>query len=519
MAIFVAALMLTATLTLITDTENPAPQTALGAESPYWLDHRAVDYSVVPDTGGKELTITNEAEFALFMWEQDHGVIYDAWTVVLTADLDLSAYQWISVSMSGVSFDGQGHKIAGLLITEAALYGVGDLTGNNYEVGFAGLFGAIENCTVCDLVIESPVINIDSGADIDAETNYIGVIAGVADGSQIREVYIFDPTVILSSRYYDPWYCSIGNAFIGGVVGGSGNDTIINGAEVYGGTVSVDAYMWEYYDDNTYEWGSAIYLGGISGANYDSIIANAAVYGTLISAVLETYNETPIYSFNMGGITGYTSAVSIPDIGYVCVINCISTAKFNTSMNSNEITAEYGVYLGGIAGFVNEDNAVNNVYIDTGENVGCTVDIFGCVVKGDFDVSYNYIVSDGRTETWAFDDWDEDPVQFNYNDIIERLNGDGFDLAVTLTAANMGKTEEWVRENGILKKWVFLPEGDNYDEDTPGLVMSPDADDPAGETPGDDDPSEGMPIALIIGVVAVLVIAGFCVYWFVIRKK
>jgi hypothetical protein len=342
----------------------------------YWYDNIAADYSVPKDESGKILTITNEAELALFideLWDEGQDY-YEGWTVNLTADLDLGAHYWHPAHVQEVNFNGNGKTIRGLKVIEAEY-------GPTWWDAYAGLFGMLDRSIVRDLKFENPVINIANYSweyfDI-----YMGVVAGSSIGSKIREVYIVNPTVTVGRV--------VQTAFMGGVIGNveastepnldGGLMSVINGAEITGGQIVITEGFTNSYGYRSWltpEWGGDIaYMGGIAGANYNSVILNTAVYGTKIEAN-DDY-DINIWRFNAGGIAGYTSSINPPEPG-TCIFNSVSSATFKTT----GFTTEEGMFIGGIAGWVNEDAVVNTVYIGEEE-------IFGELEEGGFTVSHNH---------------------------------------------------------------------------------------------------------------------------------
>ena len=328
----------------------------------YWTDYDicADDYSI--PLVGNTLTITSAEELGLFALElASHPGAYNNYTVLLANDINLGAHLWYPADMWGAVFDGQGHTISGLVVSDG------------WEN--TGLFGNIVDGAVQNLILDRAFV--EGGM-------YTGTIAGKITGSQIRNCVINSPTV-KAFEMVAPNH--IETAFLGGVVGYAEDDysgvlSVVNGVEVYGGSVGA-----EFESDDwsvTYGWNSIGYLGGIAGANYNSVIVNAAVYHTNIKA--ENNSGYKVAGLYAGGIAGYTSAECEPEYGY-CLLNNISMPRF---------TIDYGTIaleelIGGICGFVNEDSVVNNVVIDP-PFINSELSIFGKIINGSFDCDYNYTV-------------------------------------------------------------------------------------------------------------------------------
>jgi|GEM_PF-2790134 len=364
----------------------------------YWMDDgiRAEGYSQTssdPDTR----IISNAKEFGLFAYEiYEEGVDYSGWTVELAGEIDLSDHIWYPINLSDTVFDGMGNTISGLLVYD-------DYYDYYDDYSVAGLFGVLDRSIVRNLTLDDPVVDIYYG-------NWwisIGTIAGMTYGAQIRDVVVNNPTVTLN--YSDS------TSFLGGVVGyamPSSDEvnsvglymSVINGADVYGGEISIKyGFSWEYY----YDSGSVAYLGGIAGANYDSIIGSSAVYGTKID--VDSDEDIKILELDVGGIVGYTSMTDPATYGS-CVLNNLSMAKINIS---SDVDAEYK-YIGGLCGYVLNDFVVNNLYI------GSLDDLFGWVDN-----------EDGNPEDDGFDGYDEYMTAHNHvvfanvNDAWEYGDGGG----------------------------------------------------------------------------------------------
>lgn len=130
---------------------------------------------------------------------------------ILMADLDMTGIPWKAVDMKGGSFDGNGHAILNLTLTE-----MGDLKPNScdgnkklYETAYFGLFGTLVDSEVKNLKL----LNVRALVTID-EPCFVGGLAGYAENATIT-----DCTVVgtLELRAFDRMFG------VGGVVGyGSG---------------------------------------------------------------------------------------------------------------------------------------------------------------------------------------------------------------------------------------------------------------------------------------------------------
>jgi len=130
---------------------------------------------------------------------------------ILMEDLDMTGISWKALDMNGGSFDGNGHAILNLTLTEMGDLKPDSCDGNKklYETAYFGLFGTLINSEVKNLKL----INVRARVDID-EPCFIGGLAGYAENATIT-----DCTVVgtLELRAFDRMFG------VGGVVGyGSG---------------------------------------------------------------------------------------------------------------------------------------------------------------------------------------------------------------------------------------------------------------------------------------------------------
>lgn len=130
---------------------------------------------------------------------------------ILMADLDMTGISWKAMDMNGGSFDGNGHAILNLTLTQMGDLKPDSCDGNKklYETAYFGLFGTLINSEVKNLKL----INVRALVTID-EPCFIGGLAGYAENATIT-----DCTVVgtLELRAFDRMFG------VGGVVGyGSG---------------------------------------------------------------------------------------------------------------------------------------------------------------------------------------------------------------------------------------------------------------------------------------------------------
>ena len=205
-------------------------------------------------------------------------------TAYQVCDIDLSAYPWTPITMTGGRFDGGGHKIENMNVTA-------DVDGK------AGLFSQVQgNSTLCNINLVDPVINITSSADnvyaggivgminpalTDEERNNLinglnlppnlsevvkkamieELLAGMGSSqTNIVAVKVDNPTITVNGK----------NPHVGSVAGAAGDRTddgtyksSIRDSYALGGTITVNQSATDY--------NAGGYVGGFVGLNNGSV--------------------------------------------------------------------------------------------------------------------------------------------------------------------------------------------------------------------------------------------------------
>ncbi len=232
---------------------------------------------------------------------------------VLTADLDLNGRQWNTIgdrinSFKGV-FNGNGHKVSNLV--------VGTPASPDAAFQYVGLFGYLENATVCNLGVENAAVYSSYGVPF-SSFGYIGVLTGSATNAVFYNVYT---TGTVSASGF--------GASTGGIAGAADSSAITNAYS----TCSV-----------TGSSSGTTATGGLFGrfANNNCAITNCYSAGTVSGG-----------SFQIGGIAGYTTSCTItygyyrqdesmlPGVGYgtdtatAMTAADMQSAAFATTLNDN----------------------------------------------------------------------------------------------------------------------------------------------------------------------------------------
>lgn len=175
-----------------------------------WSDDavRATAFSSRDDSS-KTIEIASAAELGLLAYEVNQGEQFQGYTITLTADIDLSGYNWdpighytesyidSSVSAFRGCFDGNGHTISNMNIQ------ISSVDDNNSAFG---LFGGVVNGCVKNLSMANATVEIgDSGKNINA-----GTVAGFFAGSEVADITVTNSPIKASGKEY---------VYVGGVSG------------------------------------------------------------------------------------------------------------------------------------------------------------------------------------------------------------------------------------------------------------------------------------------------------------
>ena len=256
------------------------------------LEARWSDKSYFNDT---EYTVGDEA--GLFAWADAVESVRRTINCTLTDNIALTS-NWTPISNYQGTFDGKGHTINGMTITEATSNNIGfiaQLSGTVENLGLSGVNinikveGTNANVgAIAGFAGDGQIINCYSSGTISAEASgtstvtYVGGIVGNATGTETITACYSDATI--SATNSDGF-----DAYAGGIIGKNGTSSIT--ACYFTGSVSAEA------TGNSYD----AYAGGIIGRN-DSTEPITACYSTgSVSAKKTTNNNGSVY---IGGIIG-----------------------------------------------------------------------------------------------------------------------------------------------------------------------------------------------------------------------
>ena len=309
----------------------------------------------------KKLQISSASELVSFAKKVNAGNTYSGYTVILTADIDMSDVAWSPIGynfnnyFAGV-FDGKNHTISNL--NSSISIDAANIINTPYHT--IGLFGMCSSATISNIILDNPKFSITNSSgyqndysSIDGTCVYAGGVCGYADNTTISNVVLSDITI---SAYTGS---EAGRAYAGGIVGYARNNCNISYCTVESGNVSgksdsmvadcvAGGIVGEMLNEGSIarcanravvDGGhsiSATYTGGICGKTSNS--------SSTLSMIRDCYNTGNVLHTGSWLETGYVGGII--GYSYSTVINCYSagTVKANTN------TVGGSVYVSGIAG-------------------------------------------------------------------------------------------------------------------------------------------------------------------------
>ena len=248
---------------MFTITENTAPITN-------WTDYVKTKPLGYDEDGGGNITISTAEGLAWLssVANGQEGNSFSGKTVTLTADIDLSAYNWTPIKDFAGTFEGGGHSINNMTVTNTACAGL-----------FGFLHGTVQNLSVSG--------SVSSGGGY----NYAGGIAG----------YNTETGNIINCKYQGEISGTDSIVYAGGLVGL--NKGAVKNCYNTGTVTAISSY------DN--------YAGGLAGYNRDNgTVINCYNTGA-VTASGDHYNYA-------GGLVGFNTNTCT-------VTNCYNTGAVTAS--------------------------------------------------------------------------------------------------------------------------------------------------------------------------------------------
>ena len=310
--------------------------------------------------------ITNPSQLALLAKQVNEGNQYEGKYFSLLCDIDLNNLDWTPIG-NGIhsfmgNFDGKGHTIKNLKISQSIHYTYEYPTGRKMPYCDMGLFATVQDATIQNMVIDGATITI---ADTQSTyTHRVGVLCGTVRTYQsvsvISNIDIKNATVTTDfSTNQRPLSLSIGGA-IGHIYAYNNTTTTIS-------LVETNSYL-----SLEKGYGSNNYMGTILGSSNfsDSTfnMENCAAYQTL-SVSPEQYYYT--FTNDFCGAIGNAQASAKP----FAVKNVFSKSTLNKPALESAMTVPSAIASHAIIGeayyfaLKDDPNAVGYKF----ENV------FGCV--------------------------------------------------------------------------------------------------------------------------------------------
>ena len=376
------------------------------------------------DAGSKVLQISDAEKFQAFATFVNTGYDFTGWNVLLTADIDLSGIDWTPIGTAinfadGISgaptksgtpagsfqstyfngtFDGQGHTVSNMNVT------------SDY---CAGLFGAVYNGTIRNLIIDNAAVTSVYDATVITNDSYsasAGAVVGLALLSTIDDVTVSGSTIT-------------GYHFVGGIVGYM-NDTIVTDCTVSGSTITAtpNAIIGGYDNGDK--------VGGITGfiikGYYSALDSNTVSGNTVTNTSVNAYRD-------IGGVIG-------------CISSATCTVTDNTvsgvSIAVDQTVNGYGYKMPNIGNVIGR--SITDVITLSGNQVSNVIMTVKVLVANDSDLSTIVGACNGVSVTAVLKNdiiYDNDPVNI-VTDVTIDLAGN------TLTITNATLLRPFVMNDG-----------------------------------------------------------------------
>ena len=333
-------------------------------QNDYWTDYAADSFSGGSGAAGDPYLIGSAEELArLASISRDSDL--SGTHYALTADIDLSAHQWVPIRFFGMEYgdeesitlDGRGHTIRGLSVRQIDCW-TEEYADNEYTYRWrcVGLFSALEYSSIRNLTLGSPVVEVecsDSAMDYNYDY-YVGALAGYSTQSIIENCVITNPEVRLSCLGAGDSWC-----YVGGMVGICESDVMLMNCAVSGGSVgSVSQTEYTY-----------LFIGGLAGrAGGYCFICNSSSGAKLDVGITSnphqgTRQEDDHSSLCAGGLVG--------DAMGAMVYNSYSAAYLSINIEASDIfrfIADIGGIMGDCTGELRNSYFCGDIALD--ENLG-----------------------------------------------------------------------------------------------------------------------------------------------------
>lgn len=309
----------------------------------YWTDEGNYEIDWYTDNPNADVFEINSAPrlAGLAYLVNSEKITFKGKLIKLTADVNLSAYWWIGVGQGNESFqgsfDGNSHNISGMKINV-----------ENEIISYSGLFGKISNDDE-DTAVEIKNVVLEDG-DIRG-----GIWKGSTTGALASMILGKGKVIITGCHNNGVAISGGGGSFIGGLVGFSGNLSLITCSN----NILIESREENQFSYETFVGGLVGYAGtsleikscynngatvkALSEICYTGGFVGMIAPGTKLY-ISDSYNVSDIVSTTYaGGLVGYINETSAE----ISILSCFVTGSIENTYNG---TKESGT--GGIAGHI-----------------------------------------------------------------------------------------------------------------------------------------------------------------------
>ena len=333
--------------------------TAARRKTDVWDGSIAENFAGGRGTAAEPYKISTCAQLALLAERVNSGADYSDKYFSLECGLDLNNIEWTPIgnenSPFGGSFDGNGHTVSNLRITD-----VGSHQRGNMSYGSAGLFGVCRGASICELSIMGAAISTDRACEFD--TLRIGILAGCFQADRdcgISGINISNASILTIGRDH-----SAGGGtcmYLGGIAG-----------QIYveGAVCRMDNLQAEVVIDSSEGLCRLNFIGGITGCLTNIGSYSCSDFADYLTVYLQDeVGENKAGAFGLL-VLGTGSARSELRNGY-------SEVRVNRTQSDDSGFCLYDV--GAIAGEVRRDSRGG----DNPVNLYIFENLFGCVKPTD----------------------------------------------------------------------------------------------------------------------------------------
>ena len=304
-----------------------------------WLDYGKYDISWYKSTD-QVFVISTAKELAgvAYLVNNQYTNFYYK-TIILDADIDLSGNTWIGIGSASYSFrgsfDGQGHIIKGVKITE-----------NSGQYPYYGFWNYMQDGTIKDLNLDCNVsLNY---SDASMPNTYAGGLAAYASLCSFENCNIsVDVTYDRSSTIHTKY-----KVYLGGMIGSANSVAATNC--IYTGDIHV--YFGRSGTDSEYfQSSSSMTVGGLIANAKESTIKYCGSQADYIKVICAGSKNSCNMQTAIGGLIGDTDDRTIIKASYnnTYSIEAVSRGTSTTYLSIGGITSSAIYYAGSVGGIYN----------------------------------------------------------------------------------------------------------------------------------------------------------------------